>query len=129
MIPTIYLLLVYITTTLHLYSRNDKKELIEFLENFSNFEPIIKNKQYKVMYKKCIDISGTLKLKKNIIYKLDIDIEIYCYNNLDEKFKNIEVNNPNITGFRNNFFISDFFNFYMYLNLFTLTGLLYCYYK
>ena len=60
---------------------------------------------------------------------MEIDIECYCKNNLDEKFKNIEVVFQYIRGFQRDFFISDFSNFYMYLNLFTLTGLFYCYYK
>jgi len=60
---------------------------------------------------------------------LEIDIECYCKNNLDEKFKNIEVVFQYIRGFQRDFFISDFSNFYIYLNLFTLTGLFYCYYK
>ena len=66
-----------------------------------------------------------ITIKKNIIYKLEIDIECYCKNNLDEKFKNIEVVFQYIRGFQRDFFISDFSNFYMYLNLFTLTGLLF----
>ena len=67
-IPTIYLFLVCATTTFHLYARNDKKELNEFLEEISNFQPVCKNEQFGVAYKKCIDISGVLHLKKKILY-------------------------------------------------------------
>ena len=61
---------------------------------------------------------------------MEIDsIEIYANSNIEKKFKKIKVEDKYIRGFTRNFFISDFSNFYMYLNLFTLTGLFYCYYK
>lgn len=93
-------------------------ELISISKDF-------KEGNYFVPYKESIDISGILSLESNRVYNLEFNGIIYCKhkNNL---YKNLWMSEDR--SFEGYHFLSNYFNIWMFIHIFTLTSWFYTFY-
>lgn len=122
----IYLLLILDQLLICGIYKHYTKELINSINEYIFYLPIIKKISGTKNYKECFDISGRLNLELNEVNKLEYKYELYIDNSIEEVTSHLNT----YFDLRENYFIFNFWGLLKsYFFLFTLTGYFYNLYK